>query len=40
MKGGQVTRVRGKSKKNYNRNYKKDLEIDGLDRNMVFDRTL
>jgi hypothetical protein len=40
MEDSQITKGRGKLRKTIRGTIKKDLEINELDRNMVFDRTL
>jgi len=40
MEESQVKRGRGRSKKTIRETIKKDLEVNELDPNMVFDRTL
>jgi len=40
MEDSQIIRGRGKPRKTIGETIKKDLEINELDRNMVYDRTL
>jgi hypothetical protein len=40
MQGSQITRGRGRPRKTVRETIKKGLEINELDRNMVYDRTL
>jgi len=40
MKDSQITRERGRTRKTIRKTIKRDLEINDLDRNMVYDRTL
>jgi hypothetical protein len=40
MEGSQITRGRGRRRKTIKETIKKDLEINELDKNMVYDRTL
>jgi len=39
MEGSQITRGRGRPRKTIRETIKKDLEINGLEKDMVFDRT-
>ena len=39
MEGSQITKGRGRPRKTIRETIAKDLEINDLDRNMVFDRT-
>jgi len=40
MEGSQITRGRGRPRKTIRETIKKDLDVNELERNMVFDRTL
>jgi len=40
MEGSQITRGRGRPRKNIREAIKKDLEMNELEKDMVFDRTL
>jgi len=40
MEGSQIIRGQGRPRKTLRETLKKDLEINELDRNMVYDRTL
>jgi len=40
MDDSQITRGRGRPRKTIRESIKKDLEINDLERNMVYDRTL
>jgi len=40
MKDSQITRGRGRPRKTIRETIRKDLEINELDQNMVYDRTL
>ena len=40
MEDGQITRGRGRPRKTITETIRKDLEINNLDQNMVYDRTL
>jgi hypothetical protein len=40
MEGSQITRGRGRPRKTIRETIKRDLEINELDRNMAYDRTL